>query len=73
MIESRMSNLCSSKYIFDNNNGIYEAAFKKASYKDITINYQDQNANLVKAKRKDRIRNVISFSPLYSSVVETKS
>ena len=68
MIEKRISELSSTKEIFDDAKGHYEEALKKSGYNK-TLEYKAQKTQ---GRRKNRQRNIIWFNPPFSKNVKTK-
>ena len=68
MIEKRVSELSSTKEIFDAEKGHYEEALAKSGY-DHKLNYNPPKEN---SRRKNRQRKILWFNPPYSKNVKTK-
>ena len=69
-IEKRLSELSSSKEIFDNAKGYYEVALKKSGF-ETKLNYTPPQLDKQNTRR-NRKRNIIWFNPPYSKNVKTK-
>ena len=70
-IEKRLSEIWSSKEIFDNSKHLYEKASQESGFKE-KLRYQqkDVNANSIRKKKK-RQRKIIWFNPPFSKSVKT--
>ena len=67
MIEKRLSTLSSSREIFDENKGPYQAALVKSGYKEI-LNYV---APPEQPQKRKRTRNILWFNPPFNRNVKT--
>ena len=65
-IEKRLSNLSSSKEIFDESKRYYQDALKRSGYSYI-LNYSPSNNH----RSSNRSRNIIWFNPPFSNIVST--
>ena len=65
-VEKRLSNLSSSKEIFDQSKGYYQDALKKSGHNHI-LEYKPT----INATPKNRKRNIIWFNPPFSKIVST--
>ena len=70
-IEKRLSEISSSKEIFDNSKHLYEKALQESGFKEkLCYQQKDVNANSIRNKKK-RQRKIIWFNPLLSKSVKT--
>ena len=67
MIAKMVSDICSSKEIFEEEKGIYETALKNAGHTG-NIQYQEPNLN---PKKRSRKRKVLWFNPPWSSTIKS--
>ena len=73
MIEHRISRLCSSERIFEEEKITYEKALVAAGYKNVNITYRPEHIlNPTKDGKKPCKRSFCWFNPPYSSIVKTK-
>ena len=68
MIENRLSQISSSKEVFDNEKAIYEKALKDSGHPH-ELNYQPPNNNNKKKRKPKRL--ILWYNPPYSDIVKT--